>query len=102
MDLLAKAHKVLLNKNQKQVERQRLEAEDQSVDIYSQFVNYTSVKQMIDDMCAPVIAQVPVIKKDNIQINTQLTNLQGQIKQRHNEIADMSEQLRGLGELTTS
>ena len=63
MQILEKAHKILMQKWEEE-QKNNNDPTNKLQSVYSQFVNFTSVKQVIDEMAAPILETVPKLKKE--------------------------------------
>jgi len=63
LKLMKDAHKVLIKKVEEE-QKIRNDLDRHPNETLKDFIHYTTVKQMIDDLVTPVLRSIPALKKD--------------------------------------
>ena len=90
--ILEEAHRVLL-------EKQSLSARSPAVR-EKEFIDYTSVREMLDEMGRPVLATIPAMQAQLSQFRTDVAHLREAISRTKADISMFASRTQDLGELS--
>jgi len=101
MRTLQKAHQIIVKKSavyQLQAEASS-DPEHKPEHEYNDFINYTTVRELFDEVTAPLLAELPRLKQDIAYNHSNFLGLQGQLTARQGTDLAVQEELREIGEV---
>lgn len=98
MKVLQQAHQIIVRRNDENAKREaNTDPDHNAPDTYSNFVNYTSVRELFDEVTTSLHAALPRIRNDVAANQTNYLGLQSQTNAHGIAIHELQEQIKELG-----